>query len=146
MRPPRLELTEADIQPDLDRRRPGQSRIVSPRQEADRVQILSGTFERKIDSTAPGGSEWNWASGKYEHSFLKRFKAWKDDDKISFIRYPRGAFGFWSVAPRAGRCCRSACTGQAVRRVAACIRSRRSVCRAAVRASTARSWMRLMFA
>jgi chorismate synthase len=43
--PPRLKLTEADIQPDLDRRRPGQSKIVSPRQEADRVQILSGTFE-----------------------------------------------------------------------------------------------------
>src|SRR5712672_3915104 len=43
--PPRLDLTEADIQPDLDRRRPGQSKIVSPRKESDRVQILSGTFE-----------------------------------------------------------------------------------------------------
>jgi len=43
--PPQLKLTEADIQPDLDRRRPGQSRIVSPRNEADVVQILSGTFE-----------------------------------------------------------------------------------------------------
>ncbi len=42
--PPRLKLTEADIQPDLDRRRPGQSKIVSPRKEADVVQILSGTF------------------------------------------------------------------------------------------------------
>ena len=45
--PPRLELTEADIQPDLDRRRPGQSSIVSPRKESDTVQILSGTFEGK---------------------------------------------------------------------------------------------------
>jgi len=43
--PPRLPLTEADIQPDLDRRRPGQSPLVSPRQESDTVQILSGTFE-----------------------------------------------------------------------------------------------------
>jgi len=43
--PPRLTLSESDIQPDLDRRRPGQSRIVSPRKETDRVQILSGTFE-----------------------------------------------------------------------------------------------------
>src|SRR5438477_2643803 len=43
--PPRLALSESDIQPDLDRRRPGQSRIVSPRKESDRVQILSGTFE-----------------------------------------------------------------------------------------------------
>src|SRR2546421_3636204 len=43
--PPRLALQESDIQPDLDRRRPGQSRIVSPRKESDRVEILSGTFE-----------------------------------------------------------------------------------------------------
>src|SRR5215467_13701444 len=43
--PPRVQLSEADIQPDLDRRRPGQSKIVTPRKEADRVQILSGTFE-----------------------------------------------------------------------------------------------------
>jgi chorismate synthase len=40
--PPRLKLSEADIQPDLDRRRPGQSRIVTPRKESDTVQILSG--------------------------------------------------------------------------------------------------------
>jgi chorismate synthase len=43
--PPRLKLAEADIQPDLDRRRPGQSHIVTPRQEPDRVQILSGVFQ-----------------------------------------------------------------------------------------------------
>jgi chorismate synthase len=49
--PPRLALTEADIQPDLDRRRPGQSSIVTPRQEADRVRILSGTFEGKTLGT-----------------------------------------------------------------------------------------------
>ena len=49
--PPRLELSEADIQPDLDRRRPGQSKIVSPRKEADKVQILSGTFEGKTLGT-----------------------------------------------------------------------------------------------
>ena len=49
--PPRLELTEADIQPDLDRRRPGQSNIVSPRKESDTVQILSGTFEGKTLGT-----------------------------------------------------------------------------------------------
>ena len=49
--PPRLRLTEADIQPDLDRRRPGQSSIVSPRKESDTVQILSGTFEGKTLGT-----------------------------------------------------------------------------------------------
>src|SRR5258708_30488329 len=49
--PPRIKLTEADIQPDLDRRRPGQSRIVSPRKESDAVQILSGTFEGRTLGT-----------------------------------------------------------------------------------------------
>lgn len=49
--PPKLKLTEADIQPDLDRRRPGQSKIVTPRKESDTVQILSGTFEGKTLGT-----------------------------------------------------------------------------------------------
>ena len=49
--PPRLSLSEADIQPDLDRRRPGQSRIVTPRKETDTVQILSGTFEGRTLGT-----------------------------------------------------------------------------------------------
>ncbi|NOU35852.1 MAG: chorismate synthase [Kiritimatiellaceae bacterium] len=41
--PSNLPLTEADIQPQLDRRRPGQSALTTPRDEADRVTILSGT-------------------------------------------------------------------------------------------------------
>ena len=49
--PPQLDLDESDIQPDLDRRRPGQSKIVTPRDEADKVQILSGTFEGKTLGT-----------------------------------------------------------------------------------------------
>ncbi len=43
--PPRLPLAAAEIQADLDRRRPGQSDITTPRQEADAVEILSGLFE-----------------------------------------------------------------------------------------------------
>jgi chorismate synthase len=43
--PPLLPLSEADIQSELDRRRPGQSRHTTQRREPDRVQILSGTFE-----------------------------------------------------------------------------------------------------
>ena len=43
--PPGMALCEADIQPDLDRRRPGTSRHVTQRNEADAVQILSGVFE-----------------------------------------------------------------------------------------------------
>src|SRR4051812_25667479 len=49
--PPRLALSEADIQPDLDRRRPGQSKIVTPRKESDTIQILSGTFQGKTLGT-----------------------------------------------------------------------------------------------
>jgi len=43
--PPRLPLDAAEIQRDLDRRRPGQSALTTPRQEADAVEILSGVFE-----------------------------------------------------------------------------------------------------
>jgi chorismate synthase len=43
--PPRLEIDIDEIQRDLDRRRPGQSRLTTPRQEADRVEIQSGVFE-----------------------------------------------------------------------------------------------------
>ncbi len=42
--PPLIPLTEADIQPYLDKRRPGQSRFTTQRQEADRVKIMSGVF------------------------------------------------------------------------------------------------------
>ena len=49
--PPQLSLTEEDIQPFLDRRRPGQSAFTTQRQEADRVRILSGVFEGKTTGT-----------------------------------------------------------------------------------------------
>jgi chorismate synthase len=49
--PPRLPLSEADIQPYLDRRRPGQSRFVTQRQEPDEVRILSGVFEGMTTGT-----------------------------------------------------------------------------------------------
>jgi len=49
--PPRLDLTEADIQQELDRRRPGTLLSSSPRREADRVEILSGVFEGRTTGT-----------------------------------------------------------------------------------------------
>jgi chorismate synthase len=49
--PPRLSLSEADIQPYLDKRRPGQSRHTTQRQEPDQVRILSGVFEGKTTGT-----------------------------------------------------------------------------------------------
>ena len=49
--PPGLELSEADLQIDLDRRRPGTSRYTTARREADVVKILSGVFEGKTTGT-----------------------------------------------------------------------------------------------
>ena len=50
--PPGVPLSEADIQPDLDRRRPGQSKITTQRREPDTGRILSGVFEGKTTGTA----------------------------------------------------------------------------------------------
>lgn len=52
--PPGIPLTEDDIQPWLDKRRPGQSRFTTGRHEADRVRILSGTFEERTTGTPIG--------------------------------------------------------------------------------------------
>ncbi|MGC9953372.1 MAG: chorismate synthase [Rhizomicrobium sp.] len=54
--PPGIPLTEADIQADLDRRRPGQSKFVTQRKEPDRVRILSGVFmdERMKEQVTTG--------------------------------------------------------------------------------------------
>jgi chorismate synthase len=49
--PPGMALAEGDIQPDLDRRRPGTSRHVTQRQETDQVQILSGVYEGQTTGT-----------------------------------------------------------------------------------------------
>ncbi|TQV84551.1 chorismate synthase [Aliikangiella coralliicola] len=50
--PPGIELSEQDIQPYLDKRRPGQSQLVTQRNEADQVRILSGTVDGKTTGTA----------------------------------------------------------------------------------------------
>ena len=52
--PPGLEISAADLQPDLDRRKPGQSRYTTQRKEDDEVKILSGVFEGKTTGTAIG--------------------------------------------------------------------------------------------
>jgi len=52
--PPGLELSEADLQGDLDRRKPGQSRFTTQRREDDVVRILSGTFEGFTTGTPIG--------------------------------------------------------------------------------------------
>ena len=62
--PAGLELEEKDIQEYLDRRRPGQSRFTTKRQEADQVEILSGVFEGKTTGTPISMIVWN----KDQHS------------------------------------------------------------------------------
>src|SRR5881394_2673504 len=52
--PPKIEISQADIQRELDRRRPGQSKITTQRQEEDRCEILSGVFEGKTLGTPIG--------------------------------------------------------------------------------------------
>jgi len=52
--PPGLELSELDLQTDLDRRKPGQSRHTTQRREGDQVKILSGVFEGKTTGTPIG--------------------------------------------------------------------------------------------
>lgn len=52
--PPGLALSEADLQPDLDRRKPGTSRFTTQRREDDTVRILSGVFEGKTTGTSIG--------------------------------------------------------------------------------------------
>jgi chorismate synthase len=49
--PPRIDISEADIQRELDRRRPGQSKLTTQRKEEDRCEILSGVFEGKTLGT-----------------------------------------------------------------------------------------------
>ena len=73
--PPGLELTVQDIQPELDRRRPGQSHIVSQRKESDKAEILSGVFDGLTLGTPITIGVWNEdARGKdYEH-MRKKFR------------------------------------------------------------------------
>lgn len=49
--PPRLKISEAEIQVELDRRKPGQSRITTPRKESDTCEIMSGVFEGQTTGT-----------------------------------------------------------------------------------------------
>ena len=69
--PPGLELSEADLQVDLDRRRPGSSKYTSQRKELDLVRILSGVFEGKTTGTAIGLAIENIDSKSKDYSEIK---------------------------------------------------------------------------
>ena len=69
--PAGLEISEETIQLELDRRRPGQSKIVTQRKEADRVQILSGIFEGKTTGTPIGLQIINTNAKSKDYSHIK---------------------------------------------------------------------------
>lgn len=69
--PPQIELIEADIQAELDRRRPGQSHITTPRDEADKCEILSGTFEGQTTGTSIAVVVWNQNQESKDYSNIK---------------------------------------------------------------------------
>lgn len=69
--PPGMELSEADLQGDLNRRRPGQSKLTTQRREPDRVQILSGVFEGKTTGTPIGMLIWNEDQKSKDYNDIK---------------------------------------------------------------------------
>ncbi|WP_299774186.1 chorismate synthase [uncultured Pseudoteredinibacter sp.] len=69
--PPGLELSEVDIQGDLDRRRPGKNRYETQRKEADEVKILSGVFEGKTTGTPIGLQIMNTDQRSKDYSNIK---------------------------------------------------------------------------
>ena len=70
--PPGLELAESDLTPDLDRRRPGQSKVTTQRQEADIPEILSGVFEGKTTGTSIAISIQNRDQRPKDYSEIKQ--------------------------------------------------------------------------
>ena len=69
--PAGLPIAEEDIQRELDRRRVGQSRVSSARQEADRVQILSGVFEGRTTGTPIAMQVWNTDAKSSHYDSIK---------------------------------------------------------------------------
>jgi len=69
--PPLMELTEGDIQTELDRRKPGQTKASSPRKEGDRVEILSGVFEGKTTGTPISLIIWNRDAKSKDYDALR---------------------------------------------------------------------------
>lgn len=65
-------------------------------------KLMPGRIGDKLDGKLDVGSEWNWEarSAKYTHSFMSRFKTWRDNPKTNFVVVPRTAKFYWDVTPR----------------------------------------------
>jgi chorismate synthase len=90
--PPDLAIDESDIQPELDRRRPGQSAITTPRKEADRIHILSGVFEGKTTGTPILLLAYNDDAQPEEYEHLKSVYRPSHADFSYLMKYGRRDF------------------------------------------------------
>ena len=106
--PPRIPLSEEDIQVQLDRRRPGQSRFTTQRREPDRVQILSGVFEGLTTGTPIGLLIVNEDARSKDYGAIKDlFRPGHADYTYQAkygIRDYRGGGCEWRPAPSPARC------------------------------------------
>ena len=124
--PPGLPLNEADLQRDLDRRRPGQSKYTTQRHEADEVRILSGVFEGVTTGTPIGLVIDNTDQRSRDYTKLQDvFRPAHADytyEKKYGIRDYRGGGTVVSARDRDARCGRRDCeeiSGAAIRRIGA---------------------------
>ncbi len=69
--PANLELNEKDIQEELDKRKPGTSKLTTSRRESDKIEILSGIFEGKTDGTPIAGVIYNTNQKSKDYSSIK---------------------------------------------------------------------------
>jgi hypothetical protein len=65
-------------------------------------EVMPGKIAGKLEGRLPAGSDWDWASAKYSHSFLKRFKMWRSQEWTDIVRLPRGALAYWDVVWQPG--------------------------------------------
>jgi chorismate synthase len=90
--PAGMPLSVEDIQPDLDRRRPGQSRITTPRDEPDRAKILSGTFEDKTIGAPIAIAVFNENAREKDYSDIKEIFRPSHADYTYHARYGHRAW------------------------------------------------------
>ena len=85
--PANLELSQIDIQKELDKRKPGTSSVTTSRKEADEVQILSGIFEGKTDGTPITGIVFNKNQHSKDYSMFKNTPRPSHGDYAWMMKY-----------------------------------------------------------
>ncbi|OGJ52375.1 chorismate synthase [Candidatus Peregrinibacteria bacterium RIFOXYB2_FULL_32_7] len=85
--PAGIPLSEKDIQPDLDRRKPGQSDVTTARKEEDKIEILSGVFEGKTTGTPISMIIWNKDQQSKDYSELKNVYRPQHADETYDLKY-----------------------------------------------------------